>query len=67
MHLDLQDDIQATDDIVDEANMEQPEEKQLVESDPIRSNKALRAKVGGRAVEYVQRLHKILVIVERMS
>ena len=27
---------------------------------PIRSNKALRAKVGGRAVEYVQRLHKNL-------
>lgn len=60
MHIDLQDDIQATDDVVEEANMGQPEEKQIVESDPIRSNKALRPKVGGRAVEYVQRLRKNL-------
>ena len=63
MHLELQDDIQAVDDIVEEANMDQPEEKRIVESDPVR----LRSKVGGRAVECVQGLHKNLVIVEPTS
>ena len=54
-HLENQDDVQAVDDY-----KELPEEKKVVEAEPIRANRELRAKVGGRAVEYVQRLHKNL-------
>ena len=59
-HLENQDDVQAVDDYVEAAYKELPEEKRVVEAAPIKANRELRAKVGGRAVEYVQRLRKNL-------
>ena len=54
------DNINVQDDLAEEMSRAVEEQLADVETDPVKSNRLLRSRVGGRAVDYVQRLHKNL-------
>ena len=58
--LEHDDDVLAIEEAEERQDAEAPPDAVAVQPDPIQKNRQLRAKVGGRAVDYVQRLHKNL-------